>query len=112
VGLLIVFGLMSSSLELAIEVRPLPTTPNSKFGHITITNLSKEAVTIRRVSINRSTEASCSFDPKDAGYEPVLIPGRGITVATPASLVGLCGSILLVTIDADEGSEDYNINWR
>jgi hypothetical protein len=47
------------------------------------------------------------------GYEtPVLEPGLGITVATVASEAGLCGSILLVTIDTEKGSADYNTNWR
>jgi hypothetical protein len=113
VSLLLVIGLLPSSLELAVEVKPLRAEPNSKYGRITITNLSKEIVTVTHVSINRSTEATCSFDPKDAAYEtPVLEPGRGITVSTIASEAGLCGSILLVAIDTDKGSADYNIHWR
>jgi hypothetical protein len=103
----------STPFELAVEVKPLRGEPNSKYGRITITNLSKETVTITHVSINRNTQAGCSFDPKQAGYEtPVLEPGRGMTVATVASESGFCGSILLVAIDTDRGSADYNINWR
>ena len=97
--------------ELAVEVKPLPSAPNSKFGLITITNLSKETVTIKHVAINRSTLPACSFDPKDAGTS-VLESGGGMTVATVASEAGFCGSILLVAIETDKGSADYNINWR
>ena len=112
-GLVSLDDFFSTPYELAVEVKPLRSEPNSKYGHITITNLSKETVTITHVSINRSTQAACSFDPKDAGYEtPVLEPGRGMTVATVASEAGFCGSILLVAIDTDKGSADYNINWR
>jgi hypothetical protein len=92
----------STPFELAVEVKPLRGEPNSKYGRITITNLSKETVTIRHVSINRSTQPTSSFDPKDAGYEtPVLKPGRGMTVATVATEAGFCGLIFVVTIDTD-----------
>ena len=104
---------MPSSVDLAVEVKPLRNEPNSKYGNIKITNLSKEKVTIKHVSINRSSEASCSFDPKEASYQtPVLAAGISITVATVAAQAGLCGSILIVTVDTDKGSRDYEINWR
>lgn len=105
--------LFSPSFELAVEVKPLRGDPNGKYGRITITNLSKETVTITHVSINRSTEAACSFDPKDVGYEaPMLEPGQGMTVATVASEAGFCGSISILTIDTDRGSAEYKISWR
>jgi hypothetical protein len=50
----LVDSLASPSIELAVEVMPLRNEPNSKYGNITITNLSKETVTIKHVSINRS----------------------------------------------------------
>jgi hypothetical protein len=103
--------LFSPPFELAVEVKPLRGEPNSKYGRITITNLSRDTVTITHVSINRSTQATCSFDPKDAGYEtPVLEPGRGMTVATVAAEAGFCGSIFIVTVGTDRGSKDYEIN--
>ena len=112
-GFISLDGLFSAPFELAVEVKPLRGEPNSKYGRITITNLSKETVTIRHVSINRSTQAACSFDPKDAGYEtPVLEPGRGMTVATVATEAGFCGSIFIVTIGTDSGSAEYKINWQ
>jgi hypothetical protein len=61
----LVDSLVPSSVDLAVEVEPLRNEPNSKYGNITITNLSKETVTIKHVSINRSSEAACSFDPKE-----------------------------------------------
>ena len=48
-------SLVPSSVDLAVEVKPLRNEPNSKYGRITITNLSKETVTIKHISINRST---------------------------------------------------------
>ena len=106
-------SLVPSSVDLAVEVNPLRNEPNSKYGNITITNLSKETVTIKHVSINRSSEAACSFDPKQASYQsPVLAPGLAITVATVAAQAGLCGSIFIITIGTDKGSRDYDINWR
>src|ERR1700694_5366444 len=70
------------SIELAVEVMPLRHEPNSKYGDITITNLSKETITIKHVSINRSSQAACSFDAKEVSYQsPVLEPGVGMTVA-------------------------------
>jgi|ERR1700681_1747983 hypothetical protein len=100
------------SIELAVEVMPLRNEPNSKYGNITITNLSKETVTIKHVSINRSSEAACSFDPKEVSYQsPVLAPGLAITVATVAAQAGLCGSIFIVTINTDKGSRDYKFDW-
>ena len=105
--------LFSPPFELAVEVKPLRGEPNSKYGRITITNLSKETVTITHLSINRSTQPACSFDPKDAGYETsVLEPGLGITVATVAAEAGFCGSIFVVAIDTDKGSAEYKINWQ
>ena len=110
-GLVSLDELFSAPFELAVEVKPLRGEPNSKYGRITITNLSKETVTITHVSINRSTQPACSFDPKDAGYEtPALEPGRGMTVATVASEAGFCGSIFIVTVGTDRGSKDYEIN--
>ena len=106
-------SLVLSSVDLAVEVNPLRNEPNSKYGNITITNLSKETVTIKHISINRSSEAACSFDPKEASYQsPVLAPGLAITVATVAAQAGLCGSIFIITIGTDKGSRDYDINWR
>jgi hypothetical protein len=106
-------SLVPSSVDLAVEVNPLRNEPNSKYGNITITNLSKETVTIKHISINRSSEAACSFDPKQASYQsPVLAPGLAITVATVAAQAGLCGSIFIITIGTDKGSRDYDINWR
>ena len=105
--------LVPSSVDLAVEIKPLRGEPNSKYGRITITNLSKETVTIKHISINRSTQPACSFDPKDVGYEtPVLEPGLGITVATVASEAGFCGSIFIVTIDTDRESAEYKVNWQ
>lgn len=105
--------LVSPPFELAVEVKPLRGEPYSKYGRITITNLSKDTVTIRHVSINRSTQPACSFDPKDAGYEtPVFQRGQGMTVATVASEAGFCGSILIVTVDTDKGLAEYKIDWR
>jgi hypothetical protein len=106
-------SLEPSSVDLAVEVKPLRNEPNSKYGNITITNLSNETVTIKHVSINRSSQAACSFDPKEASYQtPVLPPGLAITVATVAAQAGLCGSIFIVTVSTDKGSRDYDINWR
>ena len=34
-----------------------------------------------------------------------------MTVAMVASEAGFCGSILIVTVDTDKGSAEYNINW-
>ena len=105
-------SLVPSSVDLAVEVNPLRNEPNSKYGNITITNLSKETVTIKHVSINRSSEAACSFDAKEASYQsPVLAPGLAITVATVAAQAGLCGSIFIVTINTDKGSKDYRLDW-
>jgi hypothetical protein len=105
-------SLVPSSVDLAVEVKPLRNEPNSKYGNITITNLSTETVTIKHVSINRSSEAACSFDPKEASYQsPVLAPGLAITVATVAAQAGLCGSIFIVTISTDKGSRDYKFDW-
>lgn len=112
-GLVSLGDLFSMPFELAVEVKPLRGEPNSKYGRITMTNLSRETVTVKHVSINRSTQPACSFDPKDAGYEtPVLEPGRGMTVATVAAEAGLCGSIFIVTIDTDRGSAEYKIHWQ
>jgi hypothetical protein len=106
-------SLVPSFVDLAVEVKPLRNEPNSKYGNITITNLSKETVTIKHVSINRSSEAACSFDAKEASYQsPVLVSGLAITVATVAAQAGLCGSIFIVTVSTDKGSRDYDINWR
>ena len=108
----LVANLVPSSIELAVEVMPLRNEPNSKYGNITITNLSTETVTIKHVSINRSSEAACSFDAKEASYQsPVLAPGLAITVATVAAQAGLCGSIFIVTISTDKGSRDYKFDW-
>jgi hypothetical protein len=108
----LVDSLVPSSIDLAVEVEPLRNEPNSKYGNITITNLSKETVTIKHVSINRSSEAACSFDPKEASYQsPILAPGLAITVATVAAQAGLCGSIFIVTINTDKGSRDYKFDW-
>jgi len=105
-------SLVPSSVDLAVEVKPLRNEPNSKYGNITITNLSTETVTIKHVSINRSSEAACSFDAKEASYQsPVLAPGLAITVATVAAQAGLCGSIFIVTISTDKGSRDYKFDW-
>src|SRR5258705_6600481 len=100
-------AVMSSPTELAVEVKPLRNEPNSKYGNVTITNLSRETVTIKHVAINRSSEAACSLDPKEASYQtPVLTPGLSITVATVAVQAGLCGSIFIVTVDTEKGSSD------
>jgi hypothetical protein len=53
-------SLVPSSVDLAVEVKPLRNEPNSKYGNITITNLSEETVTIKHVSINRSSDAACA----------------------------------------------------
>jgi hypothetical protein len=76
-------------VDLAVEVEPLRNEPNSKYGHITITNLAKETVTIKHVSINHSSQAACSFDANAANYlgeTPVLAPGLRITVFTQRRL--------------------------
>jgi hypothetical protein len=106
---------VSSSLDLAVEVTPLRNDPNGKYGHIRITNLAKEAVTIKHVSINHSSQAACSFNANDANYlgeTTVLVPGLGITVYTTALEAGLCGSVFVVTVDTDKGSAEYTISWR
>jgi hypothetical protein len=106
-------AVMSSPIELAVEVKPPRNEPNSKYGNVTITSLSKETGTIKHVSINRSSQAACSFDPKEASYQtPVLTPGLSVIVATVAVQAGLCGSTFIVTVDTDKGSRDYEINWR
>jgi hypothetical protein len=108
-------SLVPSSVDLAVEVEPLRNEPNSKYGHITITNLAKETVTIKHVSINHSSQAACSFDANAANYlgeTPVLAPGLRITVYTTALEAGLCGSVFVVTIDTDKGSAEYKIDWR
>jgi hypothetical protein len=108
-------SLVPSSMDLAVEVEPLRNEPNSKYGHITITNLAKETVTIKHVSINHSSQAACSFDANAANYlgeTPVLAPGLRITVYTTALEAGLCGSVFVVTIDTDKGSAEYKIDWR
>ena len=67
----------------------------------------------KHVSINRGTQPACWFDPEDIGCETTALePGLGITVAMVVLEAGFCGSILLVAIDADKGSADYNTNWR
>ena len=88
--------------------------PAAKFGYIRITNLGDHALTIKNVAINHRKDAACSFGAEAAilGGKTLLEPGDNIIFGTAGSLLGLCGSILIVSVSTDKGSADYNIDWR
>ncbi|WP_424628845.1 hypothetical protein [Bradyrhizobium sp. SYSU BS000235] len=104
-----------SGPELAVEVNKLAMQQGSRFGFITVTNLSQDAITLKHVTINRNQSAGCSFDPKQAvqlGSSNILEPGSHAMIGTGAMIGGFCGSFMLVEIDTDRGSAEYSIKWR
>lgn len=103
-----------SSIEMRVEITESPYASNAKFGYIKITNLSDQTITIRKVSVNHRKEAGCSFGSEAAGLNNsvVLEQGHDITFGTMGLLLGVCGTIFIVTVETDKGSEEFNINWR
>lgn len=120
-----IFGSKASPLNLAIEVNRRESGGSAKYGFVVITNLSDHTVTLTEVRVNRRSDAECSLDPAKRegisavaaiidptmGSSPVLQTGRSITVGTSAMVTGRCGSILIVSVDTDKGSAEYEINW-
>jgi hypothetical protein len=108
-GYVTVFGVPSftgtgSELDLSIEVS---SNKGARFGFVSITNLAKEPVQIREVRINHRTDDACS---DKTGWR--LATGERAIVGTLQAVNGLCGgSIVRVTVLADQGEADYPINW-
>src|SRR6266704_1935500 len=94
------FNLFGSSLDLSIEV---PGKGDPYYGFVMITNLADKPIELREVRINRHTDDAC-----DDKQRRKLATGERAMVATPGSLMGLCGgTIVRVTVIADQGEGDY-----
>lgn len=121
-----IFGAKAAPLNLAIEINRRESGALAKYGFVVVTNLSDQTVTLTEVRVNRRSDAECSLDPAKRegisalaaiidpamGNSPVLPTGRSITVGTSAMVTGGCGSILMVSVDTDKGSAEYEINWQ
>lgn len=121
-----IFGAKAPPLNLAIEIKRGERELFAKYGFVVVTNLSDQTVTLTEVRVNRRSDAECSLDPAKRegisavaaiidpmmGGSPVLQTGRSITVGTSAMVTGRCGSILIVSVDTDKGSAEYEINWQ
>jgi hypothetical protein len=105
-------GMGMTSLDLSIEIRK-GSGLAAHSGYIIITNLAEEPVILRTVSINHRKDAACLFggDGAPLASSP-LAQGENIMLGTVGSVFGGCGSIVVVTVSTDKGSEDYAIEWH
>jgi hypothetical protein len=103
-------GLGYPSIDLSVEItKDSAQGPRAHFGYVRITNLAEEPIILKRVLINHRKDEGCSFG--DGTNSSPLAQGSGVTLGSGTSLLGGCGSIIVVTVETDKGGEDYTINW-